>query len=446
MIQRVYEQAKKMGLATSMPALARVEVSGVTTDVIFVGGGLSTKSVDTAMGSALGRNLLAVNVLTGTVLKTWDFSTILNMGSLTAPVVAAEFLANTGRAQRVYFADQPIETSSLGTGTRGSGIWAVGSTSLAANGVTRLDSSDISNWTGGTITGGSGLRKIYQCAAGQIVSTTPALFRLNTPYPVVRTATPTIRPAVMGLLFSSGDRNDPLDRDLINPTAQNQMMMVFDRQDSASMGGLSPSPANGSTVDTNGFTDADLYDLTGITTPTDPKITPTNDSYFLKSKFGYKLLMGGTTAKTATDSGGPSFYPKAPNAPVALAGVLFFGILSPGNVTNINGQSVACTGTGQTVIYRMCDLMAPVFSNGGTAADLTTFNTSASNCSGYTLTFANIPGPLTSLGSVGVLVSGQGKTAGNVAGDISTAGAQAQVIPGKTQNYGFRLKTWRIVR
>jgi hypothetical protein len=439
---------KKMGLATSTPALARVDVgssANSTTDVLFIGGGLSTKAVDTSMGSALGRNLVAVNVLTGGIEKTWDFSAITNMGSLSAPVVAAEFLANTGRAQRVYFADQPIETNSLGTGTRGSGIWALGRTSLASNGVTRLDSSDITTWTGGTFAAG-GLRKIYQCAAGQIVSTTPALFRLNTPYPVARTLTPLIRPAVMGLLFSSGDRNDPLDHDLINPSGQNQMMMVFDRQDSASMAGLTPSPASGSTVDTNGFTDADLYDLTGVTDTADGRITPTNDSYYLKTKFGYKLLMGGTTSKTASDAGGANYYPKAPSAPIALAGVLFFGILSPGNVPVVTGEPVACTGTGQTVIYRMCDLMAPVFSNGGTAADLTKFNSTVSNCSGYTLTFANIPGPLTGLGSIGVLVSGQGKTTGNLAGDISTAGAQAQVIPGKTQNFGFRLKTWRIVR
>ncbi|MCX6548702.1 MAG: hypothetical protein NTW40_11795, partial [Acidobacteria bacterium] len=66
--------------------------------------------------------------------------------------------------------------------------------------------------------------------------------------------------------------------------------------------------------------------------------------------------------------------------------------------------------------------------------------------SGSTLTFANIPGPLTGLGSVGILVSGQGKTSTGDAGSISTAGAEAQVVPGKTQNFGFRMKTWRIVR
>lgn len=448
---------QKMGLATSTPALARVEVSSSTTtgtttttttatkDVLFIGGGLSTKLVNTSMGATLGRNLIAVDTLTGDIVKTWDFSAITDMGSVTAPVVPAEFLPNTGRAQRVYFTDQPFEGNNLGTGNRGSALWALGSTSLASNGVIRLDSSDISNWTGGAFAAG-GLRKVYQCTAGQVVSTSPVLFRLTSPYPVVRTVTPFVRPAVMGLLFSTGDRNDPLDRDLINPSGQNQMMMVFDRQDSASMGGLSPLPANSASVDTNGFTDADLYDLTPVTSTTDPLLTPTNSSYYLKSKFGYKLLMGASTTKTTADAGGTKYYPKSPSSPAALDGVLFFSILKPGNVTTVTGEAVACTGTGQTTIFRMCNLMAPVFSSGTSAADLTTFNQSASTCSGSTLTFANIPGPLTGLGSVGVLVSGQGKTSTGEAGSISTAGAEAQVVPGKTQNFGFRMKTWRIVR
>ena len=437
---------QKMGLATSTPALARVEVSGVTTDVVFIGGGLSTKAVNTSMGVTLGRNLVALDTLTGAVVKTWDFSDIQDMGSLSAPVVPVEFLPNTGRAQRVYFTDQPFEGTSRGTGARGSGVWALGSTALASNGVIRLDSSEITGWTGGGVSAAGGLRKVYQATAGQIISTPPVPFRLGSPYPVVRTATPFLRPAVMGLLFSSGDRNDPLDRDLINPTGQNQMMMVFDRQDSASMGGLSPLPANGSGVDTSGFTDADLADLTTVASTSDARITPANDSYYLKSKFGYKLLMVAATTKTTTDAGGSLYYPKSPSAPAALDGVLFFAVLKPGNVTDASGQSVACTGTGQTTIFRMCNLMAPVFSSGNVAADLSTFNQNASSCSGSTLTFANIPGPMTGLGSVGVLVSGQGKTTTGQAGSISTAGAEAQVVPGKTQNFGFRLKTWRIVR
>jgi hypothetical protein len=438
---------QKMGLATSTPALARVEVGGTTKDVVFLGGGLSTKKIDGAMGSAVGRNLVAINVLTGVLEKKWDFSSITNMGSLSSPVVPVEFLANTGKAQRVYFTDQPIEGASLGTGARGSGLWALGMTTLAANAVTRLDSSDLNDWTGGQFS--QGLRLVYQCTAGQIVSTSPVPFRLSNPYPVVRTAAPLIRPAVMGLAFNSGDRNDPLDRDLINPSGQNQMMVVFDRQDSANVTGLTPTPTNSSNLDKNGFVDSDLYDLTAVASTTAASIDPTNAGYYLKSKFGYKLLLGAAISKPTpvSDNGGNYYYPKAPNSPAGLAGVLFFSVLTPGAVFDpITHLVVPCTGTGQTIIYRMCDILTPVFNSGASAADLTTFNQNAANCSGSTLTFANIPGPLTGLGSVGVLVSGQGKTSTGAAGSISTAGAEAEVVKGKTQNFGLRVKTWRIVR
>lgn len=437
---------QKMGLATSTPALARVEVSATTTDVAFIGGGLSTKGVDTAMGAALGRNLFAVDVLSGTVIKTWDFSGIANMGSLTAPVVPVEFLPNTSRAQRVYFTDQPVEPASLGTGARGSAIWAVGSTILATNGATRLDSSDLADWSGGPFASGGGLRRIYQGSPGLVISTSPVPFRLSNPYPVTRTVSPFLSPAVLGLVVGAGDRNDPLDHDLINPSTQNQVTVVFDRQDSSGLTGNTPAPANAATLDFSGFVDADLYDLTGVTSPTDTRLLASHVDYYLKTKFGYKLLLGGTTAKAYADSGGASYYPKAASAPSVLDGVLFFSLLKPGNVIDAVGNQVACSGTGQTGIYRICNILAPVFSNGEAQADTTKYDASSATCSGLTVTFANIPGPLTGLGSVGVLVSGQGKTSDGSSGSIATAGAQAEVIKGKNQNFGFRVRTWRIVR
>ncbi|MDP2877606.1 MAG: hypothetical protein Q8O00_15565, partial [Holophaga sp.] len=112
----------------------------------------------------------------------------------------------------------------------------------------------------------------------------------------------------------------------------------------------------------------------------------------------------------------------------------------------IPAEQAACSGTGQTDIYRMCNIMAPVFNSGTTAADLTKFDSSLATCSGRAVSFANIPGPLTGLGSVGILVSGQGKTATGQAGSIATAGAETEVIKGKVQNFGFRTKTWRIIR
>ena len=437
---------QKMGLATSTPALARVDLGGTPTDAAFIGGGLSTRSVDAAMGGPLGRNLVAVSVLDGTVLRSWDFSGIANMGSLTAPVVPVEFLPNTGRAQRVYFTDQPVEPATLGTGSRGSAVWAVGGTALAANGVTRLDSSDLADWSGGPFASGGGLRRIYQGSPGLVISTSPVPFRLSSPYPVARTVPPLLSPAVLGLAVASGDRNDPLDRDLINPGSQNQVTVVFDRQDSAGLAGNAPAPVHAATLDAGGFVDADLYDLSGVTSPADTRLLPSHLDHYLKSKFGYKLLLGGSTAKAFADGGGPSYFPKASSAPSVLDGVLFLSLLRPGNLTDAGGNQVACSGTGQTGIYRLCNILAPVFAGGATLADTTTFNASSATCSGLTVTFANIPGPLTGLGSVGVLVSGQGKTSDGSSGSIATAGAQAEVVKGRNQNLGFRVRTWRIVR
>ena len=271
-------------------------------------------------------------------------------------------------------------------------------------------------------------------------------FRLSNPYPVARTVSPFLSPAVLGLVVGAGDRNDPLDHDLINPSTQNQVTMVFDRQDSSGLTGNTPAPANAAALDFNGFVDADLYDLTGVTSPADTRLLASHVDYYLKTKFGYKLLLGGATAKAYADSGGASYYPKAASAPSVLDGVLFFSLLKPGNVIDAVGNQVACSGTGQTGIYRICNILAPVFSNGEALADTTKYDASSTTCSGLTVTFANIPGPLTGLGSVGVLVSGQGKTSDGSSGSIATAGAQAEVIKGKNQNFGFRVRTWRIVR
>jgi hypothetical protein len=252
----------------------------------------------------------------------------------------------------------------------------------------------------------------------------------------------------MGLAFNAGDRNDPLDRDLINPSNQNQLTVLFDRQDSASLTGNTPAPANASSLDMNGLTDADLMDLTAVSTETDTKLNSLSNSYYLKTKFGYKLLLGSSSSKLVTDSGGANFYPKATSSPTVLDGVLFFSVFVPGIVTdpNISTEQAACSGTGQTNIYRIGNVLAPIFSSGTTTADLTKTDTSVASYSGRVVSFANIPGPLAGLGSVGILVSGQGKTSTGTAGSIATAGTEAEIIKGKVQNLKFRLKTWRIVR
>lgn len=438
---------KNMGYATSTPAVARVNTGTGSTvrDLLFLGGGLSTANLDAEFGAKLGRSLIAVDVMNGPssytngYLQTWDFTAsplkdmtrFQNMGSISTGVAPMEFLPNTGKTQRVYFADQPTDL------TRGSAVFALGSVDLATNNVFRLDNSWVENWKLGT---GQGVRKIYQAVAGRIISTTPVPFRLDGPIPNVRTVAPTVAPAAVGVAVGLGDRNDPMDRDSINPPVasgstpgSNRFVVAFDRQDSYSL------PVKGS-VDASGLVDTDLIDLTGVSALNDPLITPGSPTYFLKTGFGYYLTYpGGKTNGT-----GGFYYPKTVNASSVLNGVLLFSIFTPGTPADATGNT-SCLGQGQTDTYRICNVMGPLF-NLGKPVDGSTFNSLSTNCSGIVLSFANIAGELTSLGTSVAIQSGQGKTTTGDAGLLDNAGAQVGGVFGKKGNFAFRPRAWRIVR
>jgi hypothetical protein len=221
--------------------------------------------------------------------------------------------------------------------------------------------------------------------------------------------------------------------------SQNKLTVLFDRQDSANVGGLTPSVTNSGTLDRDGFVDADLADLTNVTTLADTRLDPTNASYYLKSDFGYQLNLGASVAKATADAGGSRYYPKLVAAPAVLNNVIFFSVFSPKDTVG------SCQGEGNTGTYRLCNVLKPVFSSGTTSADLTKFDASADSCSGLAVTFGNIPSAPTILGPV-VLQSGQGKTKDGTSGDIANAGAQAEAIPGPTPNFAFRPRSWRIIR
>jgi hypothetical protein len=456
---------RHMGYSTTTPAIARVNTTAATDqDLIFLGGGLSTKAVDTAFASdsgfndssaKLGRSIVAFDVVKGpsTNLYTWNFndSTFTSkfgaMGCIPAGVVPLEFFQGSAHTQRVYFADAPTDPNATSTSPRGGGVWALGSTSLATNGVIRLDSSNIDDWTSAKAATTQGVRHIFQTLTGWSITTTPTPFLLNGPYPAVRTVDPKSAPVAVGISFGTGDRNDPMDNDGINPvvssTAYNNWMnVIFDRQDSSSLSGVSGVLT--SNLDTPGIqqgkssSDGDVADLTTVSAFTGTfngySVDPANSAFYLKQKLGYKLNMGSATAKS-----GGYFFPKVITNTVVLNGVLFFSDFLPANGTD------ACKGTGITNTYRICNVLQPTFNSGTASASATSFNGGDPTCSGIVLTYPNLPGEITALGTAAVIQSGQGSNGGDP-GTISNAGAQVGGSFGKTGGFGFKPRSWRIIR
>lgn len=457
---------RHMGYSTTTPAIARVNTaSAVDQDMVFLGGGLSTKAVDSAFAgdstfndssAKLGRSIVAFDVVKGpsTNLYTWNFNDSAfttkfgAMGCIPAGVVPMEFFQGSAHTQRVYFADAPTDPNATSTSPRGGGVWALGNAGLAVNGVIRLDSSSIDDWTGATKNATTqGVRHIFQTPTGWSITTTPTPFLLNGPYPAVRTVDPKSAPVAVGISFGTGDRNDPMDNDGINPTASgtaynNWMNVIFDRQDSASLSGVSGVATTN--LDTPGIqqgktnSDGDIADLTTVSAFTGTfngySVDPANSAFYLKQKLGYKLNMGSATAKS-----GGYFFPKVITNSVVLNGVLFFSDFLPASGTD------ACKGTGITNTYRICNVLQPTFNSGSANANPTSFNGGDPTCSGIVLTYPNLPGEITALGTAAVIQSGQGSNGGNP-GTISNAGAQVGGSFGKTGGFGFKPRSWRIVR
>ena len=461
---------RHMGYATTTPAIARVNTSSTTNlDLLFLGGGLSTQAVDTAFSAdpsfndsnaKLGRSLVGFDVVNGPSanLYTWNFTDPAFtakfgiMGCIPAAVVPLEFFQGSGHTQRIYFSDSPTDGNASSTSPRGGGIWALGNTGLATNGVIRLDSSSIDDWTGGSKSSTTqGIRHIFQTPTGWSITTAPTPFLLAGPYPVIRTADPKTAPVAVGISFGTGDRNDPMDNDSINPAIvigstttpyNNWVDVIFDRQDSYSLSGV--SGVTTSDLDIPGIqqgktnSDGDIADLTTVSSFTGTfngySVDPTNSAFYLKQKLGYKLNMGAATSKS-----GGYYYPKVITNSVVLNGVLFFSDFLPSVGTD------SCRGTGLTNTYRICNVLQPTYNSGTVVASGTSFNGGDPTCTGIVLTYPNLPGEITALGTTAVIQSGQGSNGGK-SGTISNAGAQVGGSFGKTGGRGFKPRSWRIVR
>jgi len=446
---------RTMGLATSTPSVARVEVGSspaTVKDVVFLGGGYSNNELDAlTIGNnagplKLGRSLTALDVLDGTPVKIYDFvnngslaAGFPNMGAIATGTFPLEFYVGSKRAQRVYFGDQS------------GGVYALGSMQTLTTGAVgwRLDNSNIDQWTTdgslnvGTTPGNAGIRWIYKgqttVTAGKVIaaspiSSTPVAYRIPKAIPqFMRPSTssnaPNMIPPVVGVTFGTGDRNDPMDLDVIGPVANAsfRQVMVFDRQDSADLPGGLPNNVNGFG---NAITDSLLSDQTSTSTPGDTSYLG-NNQYL-----GYYLRFRGFTTDALS---GKLLFEKSYLNSLVVNGGLVFSTFKPGKT----GSTVICEGAGNTFTYRMCDALAPVFGNGSLAATGTTTDKQLVECNGIVFSWTNLAGDLTSIGSRMVLQSGQDTP---IPGSSSSSNVKIQdlVVQGGTQSFAPR--AWRIIR
>ncbi|MBP1772571.1 MAG: hypothetical protein H6P99_1734 [Holophagaceae bacterium] len=441
---------KTMGLATSTPAVARVEMGSpaVEKDVVFLGGGYSNNELDaltigTNPGPAkLGRSLLALNVEDGSILKVYDFVNngslavgFPTMGAISAGAFPLEFYVGSRKTQRVYFGDQS------------GGVYALGSMqTLSTQPVGwRLDSSNMDQWT----TDGSmnisqtpanaGIRWIYKgqttLASGKVteaspVSSTPVAYRVPKAIPQFMrpssaTNAPNMIPPVVAVTFGTGDRNDPMDLDPIGPVANApyRHVMVFDRQDSADLPTIGDVNGAG-----NAITDALLSDQTSTSVPGDTSYLGVNQ------KLGYFLRFHAPTTDPLSSK---PLFEKSYLNPLVTNGGLIFSAFKPGKT----GSTVVCEGAGVTHTYRMCDALVPVFGNGDVATTGST-DKQLAGCNGFVFTWTNLAGDLTAIGSRMVLQSGQDTPSGtSSSGNVKI---QDLVVQGGTQSFAPR--AWRIIR
>ncbi len=335
----------RLGFSTAVPALGRVLFTDGGSlrarDAVFISGGLSVPEIESnfldGSGKAkkLGRSVIAMDVSTGAFLRTWDLTGISGMGPVPAGVVPHQFFPSSGLVQRAYFTDMA------------GGLWALGSgyvSSTAPYAGIRMDSSELNRWTtDGTPTGAQKVRHIYQGPTNDIHSTLPAPFNLGN-FPVYRTTDPKIAPSAVGIAFVSGDRNNPLDLSYAAGKAPSghRINVVFDRQDSSLLG-----------LDVNGIQTNQMQDMSSQTSASSGLIDPSNNSYYLKSKYGYYINFPGPFVLN-----GSTFIPKGINEPTVLAGVLFYTYFKPTSGDPCN------PGAGLSRSWRVCDVINPVISTG----------------------------------------------------------------------------------
>ncbi len=410
----------KMGFSSCIPAVGRVIFGSpqVFRDAIFLGGGYSTPDVEKAFNAVtpplLGRSVIALDAIKGSIMGMWDLSGISGMGPVPAGVIPFEFFANTGLAQRAYFSDL------FG------GLWALGSQQQLTGTFAkfRSDSSALDQWTDdGTRKPASlAVRPVYRQAVSPAVSnngllsTLPAPFRIGN-YPATRGSDPKVAPAAVGIALESGDRNNPLDRNYttlnLKPT-QHRITVVFDRQDSNKLG-----------LDSSGTTDTQLQDMSSQGTENAPIITPGDPAFYLNDtngKYGYFANFPTATAP---------FVSKGISQPIVLSYVLLYSYFSP-------KSSDPCTGgSGETISTRVCNVLFPVITSTKVSA------VSPVCASGSVFTWTGVASDFTAKSNIVALQGGMSVPAGSPSG--TKAVVSLQTITGNQGGRFPKPRVWRVV-
>jgi hypothetical protein len=406
-----------MGLATTQPSIARVSTNeespaGVLVDAALLGGGYSDNNIESALPTTavastiasipatttLGRSVVAVDVWSGKVLRTWNTATgNATAGPVSTAVVPLTLTQGTGITSRAYFTDY-----------YGS-LWALGGTTLDTTyNVLRVDTPVIDNWNA---------RQVYDQAvtAGSpgngLVTTSPVPF-LIPQFPVARTVAPLINPAAVGVAFVTGDRNNPLDSynytSWTAPT-QHRLNVVFDRQDINSLisaAGLSNAGAGG--FDTN----------------------PIDSTYYLKNNLGYYANFAPSPGITQN----VAYIPKGINPPTVLDGNLFYSVFDP--------QTATCAGgTGITTTYQVCNVMSPVINT-----SFASTATAVAGCqSGAVLSWTGVASNISAQSILLAVQAGLTSGSGNTNNPASPQNLTLQNLNVSTLDKFPKVRIWRVV-
>ena len=403
----------KMGLATSLPTMARVYTSlegttGQIVDIVLLGGGFSDPLIEAALpatavtstiaslpatGTALGRGAIALDVVNGKILHVWDTSGTTGAGPVPAGVVPLEIVSGAAITSRGYFTDY-----------YGS-LWRLGGTALDASprNMFRLDTGSLDSWNVSqlyvqqvSVTGGSG---------NGLCTTLPSPFLLSR-FPYTRTVTPLESPFTVGVSFNTGDRNNPLDKYTYTKWAaptQHRMNVFFDRQD-----------INTVQADPGALTSAAGIDA-----------NPTSTTFFLKTYYGYYINF-------ASPSGG--FIPKGITSPLVLDFNIFYSYFNP--------TTASCAGgTGTTSTYQVCNVMVPI-ANATAAATATAVN----GCkSGLVLAWTGVASSLAARNIVSGVQAGLTSGSGTTDDTTAVQNLTLQNLNTQSSDRYPKIRVWRIV-
>ena len=462
---------KTMGMSTSVPAIATVNMGTVATpiltptkqDVMFIGGGYSNPEMDarykttnaTDYPKGMGRLLLAIEPLTGKIVRSWNLQD--KTGAIAEGVTPIRLFPGD-LSQRLYFADTLGSVWAINNGTD-----HIGST-VAADGY-RLDSAYIGDWlnTPRPIYMGSSNKDASNNPLAMRFTTRPDAFRLEGGFPLANSDG--INPLTVVVAIGAGDRNNPTDLDesytigttttTQHPPQLNRLMVFADRQDSSKL-----------KFDTVGMLDTDLTAIPNdgsgwATCYSDSRVVPALDStpkYLFDGKNGYYIDLG-TGILTGNTWNGGLTYDKVLVSPLIKQGLFFFSIF---NISN--GSGFNCSPNSFTRTFRQCDIMRPLALNLQTeslthVADVQgSVNRSADVCSqasdgippctGLAFYFNSLSSQLVDAGDR--VVQGGALSAKQAAGITTEQSGQntpsIQNVKDTEGTKGIRIRAWRIVR